>query len=122
MFNFMEGLPEDVLAVEASGKLTHEDYQAHLIPKADELIQKYGKIKLLYFIGDDFDGFELSALWDDTAYGLRHWSDVTHIALVTDQSWMQSMLTMFAPFFPGEVKIFTTNMLEQAKEWISGVA
>ena len=32
-----------------------------------------GPIRMLYVIGRDFTGFELEALWDDSAFGLRHW-------------------------------------------------
>ena len=35
MFIFIEGLPSDVLAIAASGKVTHEDYRNTLIPRAE---------------------------------------------------------------------------------------
>ncbi len=34
MFKMIEGLPQNVLAIEATGKFTHEDYQHTLIPRA----------------------------------------------------------------------------------------
>ena len=51
------GLPPDVMAIEASGKVTHEDYRDTLIPKAEAMMAK-GPIKMLYVIGEDFTGFE----------------------------------------------------------------
>jgi hypothetical protein len=69
MFKFIEGLPQDVLAIEASGKVTHDDYRNTLIPKAEAMMAE-GPIKMLYVIGKDFAGFELEALWDDGAFGL----------------------------------------------------
>ena len=79
MFKFIEGLPADVMAIEASGKVTHEDYRDTLIPKAETMMAK-GSIKMLYVIGRDFTGFELEALWDDGAFGLKHWHDFSRIA------------------------------------------
>ena len=38
MLKFIEGLPPDVMAIEASGKVTHEDYRSTLIPKAEAMI------------------------------------------------------------------------------------
>ena len=38
MFKFIEGLPDDVLAVEAIGKVTHEDYRDRLIPRAEAMM------------------------------------------------------------------------------------
>ena len=74
MFKFIEGLPQDVMAIEATGKVTHEDYQHTLIPRAEAMITK-GPIKMLYVIGKEFTGFELEALWDDSIFGIRHWHD-----------------------------------------------
>ena len=68
MFKLIEDLPPDVLAIEATGKVTHEDYQNFLIPKAEAMMAK-GPVKLLYVAGEGFDGYELEALWDDSAFG-----------------------------------------------------
>ena len=37
MFTFIEGLPSDVLAIEARGEVTHDDYRNTLIPKAEAM-------------------------------------------------------------------------------------
>jgi hypothetical protein len=62
MFKIIEGLPQDVLAIEASGKVTYDDYRNTLMPKAEAMIAR-GPIKMLHVIGKDFAGFELGALW-----------------------------------------------------------
>ncbi len=85
MFKFIEGLPPDVMSIEASGKVTHEDYRNTLIPKAEAMMAK-GPIRMLCVIGRDFTGFELEAQWDDSAFGVRHWHDFSHIAVVTDHA------------------------------------
>ena len=53
MFKFIEGLPPDVMAIEASGKVTHEDYRNALIPKAEAMMAK-GPVRMLYVIGKGF--------------------------------------------------------------------
>jgi hypothetical protein len=118
MFKFIEGLPPDVMAIEASGKVTHEDYRNTLIPKAEAMMGK-GPIRMLYVIGRDFTGFELEALWDDSAFGFRHWRDFSRIAVVTDHAWMSAMVNMFKPFFHGEVRLFRLAELPAAKDWIT---
>ena len=55
MFKFIDGLPKDVLAIEATGKVTHEDYKSTLIPRAEAMMGK-GPIKMLYVIGKEFTG------------------------------------------------------------------
>jgi len=119
MFMSIEGMPADVLAIEASGQITHQDYHDVLIPLAEGLIAE-GAIKVLYVIGPDFTGFDLEALWDDSAFGLRHWHDFSRIALVTDHAWMGGVVTMFTPFFHGEVRLFRLEQLSVAKDWITG--
>jgi hypothetical protein len=119
MFKIIEGLPPDVMAIEASGKITHEDYRDTLIPGAEAMIAK-GPIRLLYVIGEDFTGFEAEALWDDSVFGIRHWYDFSHIDVVTDHAWLSTMVKMFKPFFHGEVRVFRFAELPDAKEWITG--
>jgi hypothetical protein len=89
MFTFIEGLPGNVMAVEASGKVTHQDYRDTIIPKAEAMLAK-GPIKLLYVIGPEFKSFELEALWDDGKFGLTHRDSFSHLALVSDLEWIRT--------------------------------
>ena len=119
MFKSIEGLPADVLAIEASGQITHQDYRDTLIPLAEGLMAK-GPIKVLYVIGSDFTGFDLGAMWDDGAFGVKHWHDFSRIAVVTDHAWMGGAVAMIKPFFHGEVRLFQLAQLSAAKDWITG--
>jgi hypothetical protein len=118
MFELIEGLPPDVLAIEASGTVTNCDYRNILMPKAEALMAK-GPIRMLYVIGKEFKAFELDALWDDASFGFSHWRDFRRIALVTDHAWINASVNMFKPFFPGEVRLFKLAELPAAKEWIA---
>jgi len=117
MFRFIAGMPPNVLAVEATGKVTHEDYQNTLIPKVEAMLTK-GPIRMLYVIGKEFTGFELEALWDDGNVGFKHWRDFSHVAVVADQAWLRAAVKMFTPFFHGEVRTFGLSQLPAAKDWI----
>lgn len=119
MLTLIEDLPPTVLGVEASGKVTHEDYLNILIPNAEAMMAE-GPIKMLYVIGDNFTGFELGALWDDGAFGVKHWHDFSRIAVVTDHAWLRAAVSMFKPFFPHEVRLFRLSDLAAAKAWLAG--
>jgi hypothetical protein len=121
MLKFIEGLAPGVIAIEAMGKVTHEDYRDVLIPKAEAMMGK-GPIKMLYVLGKDFTGFELEALADDSAFGLKHWHDFSQIAVVTDHGWLNAVINMFKPFFHGQVRLFTLANLPAAKDWIEKVS
>lgn len=118
MLHIIEGLPPDVLGVEAVGKVTHEDYRSVLIPKAEALMAK-GPIKMIYVVGKQFTGYELEALWDDAAFGMKHWRQFDRIAVVTDHSWMRSSVSLFVPLLPATVRLFGNSELAAAKEWIA---
>ena len=118
MFKLIEDLPPGVLGIEATGKVTHEDYQNILIPRAEAMIAK-GPVKLLYVAGKDFEGYELEALWDDSAFGVKHWHDFTRVAVVANQAWLHAAVTMFKPFLPCEVRLFNLGDLAAAKTWIT---
>jgi hypothetical protein len=112
------GLPSNVLAIEAIGKVTHADYRDTLIPKAEALLAK-GAIKILYIVGRDFEGFEIKALWDDGAFGIKHWREFSHVAVVGNQAWLRATICMFKPFIPAEVRFFGLSELSGAKNWIA---
>jgi hypothetical protein len=118
VLKIIEGLPSDVFAIEAIGKVTDEDYRKTLIPKT-EAMMGMGPIRMLYVIGDEFAGFEMRALWDDGAFGLKHRHDFRRIAVVTDHVWMSAAISMFKPFFPGDVQLFKLIDLPAAKDWIA---
>lgn len=117
MYSFIEGLPDNVLGIEAAGKVTHEDYHDRLIPKAEAMIAK-GPIKLITVIHNDIGDYSLGAVWDDQLFGLRHWRDFTHMAIVTDHDWMRSAAAFFSPLSPAHIKVFKLSELDEAKAWI----
>jgi hypothetical protein len=117
MFKFIEGLPLDVLAIEAIGTVTSEDYRHTLVPAAEAMIAK-GPIRMIYVIGKEFKGFELEALCADGAFGFKHLHDFSRVAVVTDHVWMGAAVNMFKPFFHAEVRLFGLSELPAAKDWI----
>jgi len=76
MLRIIAGMPADVLAIEAVGEVTQEDYRGILIPKAEAMMTK-GPIKMPYVIGKEFTGYELEALWEDGTFGIKHWREFT---------------------------------------------
>jgi hypothetical protein len=118
MLRIIEGLPPQVLAIEAVGEVTHEDYRDVLIPRAEAMIVR-GPIRMMYVVGADFKNFDLEALWDDGAFGIKHWRDFSHIAVVTDIGWLRSAAGIFAPLIPADVRLFRLSDLPAAKDWIA---
>ena len=59
-------LPEsdgNIVGFRASGRLTGEDYEEVLIPHIEEVAKEYGTVRFLFYLDEDFEGWEPKALW-----------------------------------------------------------
>lgn len=117
----LEVMPEsqgNVIGVRASQKVTGRDYEEVLIPKLETLIQENDQVNFLYLIDEDFQGFELGAMWDDAKFGLKHRKKFDKVAMVGAAKWMEVGMKLFAPLMPGEIKSFPREELPAAWEWL----
>jgi hypothetical protein len=118
MLEIIEGMPENVVAVNARGKVTGEDYDDVLIPVIEDKLKKNKKIRVLYVLGPDFSGFTAGAMWDDAKIGIRHLTAYEKVAVVSDVSWVVNATKFFSFIIPCPVKIFGNDKLSEAKAWI----
>ncbi|MCG6939815.1 MAG: STAS/SEC14 domain-containing protein [Thiohalocapsa sp.] len=119
MIERLTGLPENVIGFSAHGKVTGADYEQHVVPAVEEVLMAHDKIRLLYQLGDDFEGFDVGALWEDTKVGLSHLAAWERIALVTDVDWLRTTAKAMGFMMPGEVRVFTNAEMDAAREWLS---
>ena len=112
-------LPDNVLGIEASGKVTADDYQSVLVPALEDKLRKIKKVRFLYLLGEGFDGFSGAAAWEDTKVGLKHLTQFERIAVVTDVDWIQNSIKYFGFALPGEVRVFKNGDLHRARDWTS---
>lgn len=119
MFEIIQGLPDNVIGLNAIGTITDEDYSSVLIPHTEKVIREKGKARMLMHFGPDFTNYTMGAMWDDTHFGLLHWRDFEKLGVVTDVAWLRNTVTFFAPFMPAPVRVFSDAELEQAKTWIA---
>ncbi|MEL1251238.1 STAS/SEC14 domain-containing protein [Aurantiacibacter gilvus] len=117
-FEPIDGLPSDVIALRVVGVITADDYRDMLIPLMQEKLAQHDKLKCLLVLDDDYATFSGGAAWEDTKFDLRHMTDFSRIALVTDIGWMIKTARLFQPILPYELGIFPLAELEEAKSWI----
>ncbi len=65
MINTIGGLPDNVVAFEAEGKVSASDYESILIPAVEAATKGDDKARFLLMFGPDFDGYEAEAALDD---------------------------------------------------------
>jgi hypothetical protein len=74
------------LVVKATENLTSQDYEKVFIPQLNQLIDKFGKIRVVFYLAENFTGWELGAAWDDAVFGIQHRHDFEKVAVVSDKN------------------------------------
>ena len=115
----MQGLPDNTLGFEASGKVTGNDYETVLIPAVEAKLKEFSKVRMIYQLGTDFSGYDMEAMWDDTKIGLKHIKAWEKIAVVSDTEWIRSAVHVFGFAIPGHVRVFKNDELADAKKWVA---
>lgn len=122
MIKPIEAMPAGAIGLQASGRLSVDDYRAVLEPVLKEGIES-GELRLLFRL-TEFEGLEPGAWIEDVKTGfrslVRDHSSWKRFALVTDVDWVANAYRLFAWMTPGEVKIFELDQLEDAKSWVAG--
>lgn len=119
MIEIIQGLPDNVVGIAASGQVTKQDYQDILIPALKQAIEKHDKVKVYYQLGDNFSGIDFGAMWEDMWFGLGNMNHWEQIAVVTDVEWIQNSVGMFRFIMPCPVKVFSNADDQQAINWIT---
>ena len=107
------------MGISAEGKITGSDYETLLDPALEEKLKANKKIRVIYQLGSEFTGFDLSVMLDDAKIGMKHLSAWDHIALVSDHETINSFVKFFGHLMACELPIFKNAEFEMAKKWIS---
>ena len=112
-------LPENVVGFIAKGKVERSDYESTIDPAVEEALGRHGKIRLLYVLGADFEGFSSGAAWEDAELGMKHLTGFEMIAVVSDQAWVRHTVNLLGYLMPGKVKTFSLAEEADASEWLT---
>ena len=119
MIEMLTGLPDNVIGFSAHGKVTSDDYEAQIVPAVEAALKQHDKLRLLYHLGPEFDGFEAGAVWEDAKVGLSHLAAWERIAMVTDVDWLRAVTKAFGFAMPGEVRVFSNAEMDAARDWLT---
>lgn len=118
MIKCLPGFPDNVIAVICQGHVTRADYETVLIPRVEQALEQYEKVRLYYQIDTDFSGFDPGAMWADTKVGMAHLHRWERMAVVTDVDWIKNAMKYFGFLFPVEMKTFPIAEIPMARDWI----
>jgi hypothetical protein len=117
MITLIGGLPDNVVAIEAVGRVSAADYSDVLEPAVEAALRGHDKLRLLYVLGERFEGYSAGAMWEDTKLGVGHWQAWERIAIVTDRGWIGDAVRAMAWILPGRVKVFAHDDSLAAADW-----
>ena len=109
-----ESLP--VAEIRVVGRVTDHDMD-EIIPKLEAFIDKHGTIRIVEVI-ERFDGFDPTTILDGMKFDIKHLSDVTHAAVVSDIPWVSYVTSAAAMVMPLTVRVFPLEKLDEARDWI----
>jgi hypothetical protein len=119
MITELKDMPGAVLGFSLEGTVSAEDYHDVLIPAIKQALEGGHKLRLLMFAGPKFEGYAAGAMWDDAAFGLKHFFDFTKIAFVTDNETYAAMVRTAGFLMPAMVNVFAVSDLDAAKAWLA---
>ncbi len=104
------------LSFKAIGKLTHQDYQL-MTPMLESALLELPQVEINMLVDlSEFQGWELSAAWDDFKLGVKHGDQFDKVAIYGDKNWQQVAAKVANWFVVGQVKSF--HDYQQALNWL----
>jgi cytosine/adenosine deaminase-related metal-dependent hydrolase len=119
MITEIKDMPGRVLGFSLEGTVTARDYHDVLIPTAEAALKEGHKLRLMIVAGPDFEGYAPGAMWDDTAFGLRHFFDFERIAFVTDNETYGTAVRTVGLLMPAMVRVFAVKDTDEARDWLA---
>lgn len=118
MIEIMPESHDNILGMQASGKLTDADYKDVLIPRLEDLVDEHEDARFLYYLDEGFEGWEPGAAWDDAKLGIKLQKGLERMALVGGPKWAQWGMKLDNHLTRAEVKTFPIDELQDAWDWI----
>ena len=115
MIELIDGLPENVVAFVATGRVTGAECDAVLLPAVAKSRERHDRLRLYYELECRFPG----AGWEDldiVPLQLQPWE---RVALVTDVSWIRQTVKALRFLIRAEIRVFSTAQVDEGRDWIA---
>lgn len=106
-----------IIEIEIDGGIDRDSYRA-LIQDMDAQIAAMGQIRVLEIISD-MGWVSPAVWWEDLGWSFRHLKDISRAAIVSDKSWIGSIVMMMSGVMMADVRVFSLAELDKAREWLA---
>ena len=119
MIQVISNMPVGTIGLRASGKVSEEDYRDVLVPTINAAMEQ-GKVRLMFVLEDE-TGYEPGAVWGDAKMWFKNLKGWERLAVVSDADWLENAVKALGWLMPGEVKVFESDDVRDAKQWLVGL-
>jgi hypothetical protein len=118
MLEELKDMPQGIDGLKAVGKLSKEDYEKVMVPLLDGARREGRRLRLLYQLGPEFEGFTASAAWEDARVGIHYMRLFDACAVVTDLGWVREATKLARFLLPCPVGVFANQERDKATDWL----
>jgi hypothetical protein len=115
MIEVIQGLPDNVLGIVATGKVTKRDCSDVLVPALERAREWHQRLRLYYEVRSRFPG----AAWEEIQLGVAQSPIWERIAIVSDVAWIKHTVQVLRLLIPGDIRVFATTQTPDAIAWIA---
>ncbi|PZD73102.1 hypothetical protein C1752_02724 [Acaryochloris thomasi RCC1774] len=106
----------NVIEMSIDGHVSAAEF-AELLQMMDGQFERHSKLRLLIKVLK-LSSFEPTLIFHDVMFGIRHFFDLSHYAIATDQIWVKRGIIASRLFMLGQIRIYSMDELEKARQWI----
>lgn len=121
MIERLKDLPPGIDGVRAIGAISKGDYERVFPALIEEARREGRRIRFLYELGPEFEGFTPGAAWEDAKIGIHSMRLFSGCAIVTDVRWIREMTRMTAFLTPCPVQVFENKDRDKAIAWLGSI-
>ncbi len=119
MIEIIPGLPKNVAAFQATGKITANDYKTTINPLVKKIAKDSGTINYLLVLNTSLRNYTFGAWTKDAFLGLRYFPKWNKLGIVSDKTSIKKFTDLFGKFLPSVTKGFLMEEEQIARQWIS---
>lgn len=121
MIEILKGFPPGIDGVRAIGIVSKEDYEKVLVPFFDEARREGRRLRFLYQLGQEFEGFTAGAAWEDAKIGLQSIRLFDGCAVVSDLGSIRELTRLVGFLMPCPVRVFSNHERDKAVDWLGSL-
>ena len=121
MLEKLGDVPDGIVGVKAIGRVTRKDYESVLDPLILGASREGRRLRFLYEVGPECEGFTPGAAWEDAKLGIHALGVFAACAVVTDHEWIRQATRVAAFLLPCPVHAFPVCDRAKAIAWLGSV-